>query len=130
MVDSGISSFAEPRSSRDNPELLIVDVFPDMNCVFAHGCRAWWYHSAAIFGPTKHNVKLRFSVLPPQKLPEYYSRFEPTRLAGKWVFGTDRPVVSAIHRNADALAKLGLHDRVLCNIYAGNAAKVVAGLDN
>ncbi|CQD22569.1 hypothetical protein BN1232_05667 [Mycobacterium lentiflavum] len=34
-----------------------------------------------------------------------------------------------IRRNADALEQVGLPDSVLCNIYAGNAAKVVARLD-
>lgn len=69
MVDSGISIFAESRSSCDKPELIMVDDFSEMNCVFAHGCRGWWYHGAAFFAPAKHNVWLSFSVLAPQKLP-------------------------------------------------------------
>lgn len=128
MVDSGISIFAESRSSCDKPELLMVDDFSEMNCVFAHGCRGWWYHGATFFAPAKHNVWLSFGSSATEAA-RYYSRFEPTKLAGKWMFGTDWPVVPGIRRNADALAQVRLPDSVLCNIYAGNAAKVVARLD-
>jgi predicted TIM-barrel fold metal-dependent hydrolase len=74
-------------------------------------------------------VWIDLSGLPPVKLPDYYARFDLGRLARKWIFGTDWPGVPGIRRNADALAKIGLPEASLRDVYAGNAAKVFGGLD-
>ena len=131
IVHSGTSTFPGSRSSCGDPQLLldVIEDFPEVNFVFAHGGRGWWYDTAAFLALAKPNVWLDLSGLPPSKLPEYYSRFDLERLAQKWIFGTDWPGVPGIRRNADALADIGLPNDVLRDVYAGNAAKVFGGLD-
>ncbi|GAB2957549.1 amidohydrolase [Amycolatopsis acidiphila] len=130
ILHSGTSSFPGARTSFGNPELLsdVVEDFPRVNFVFAHGGRGWWYDVAAFMALTKENVWLDLSGLPPKKLPEYYARFDFVRLAGKFVFGTDWPGVPGASRNVRALAGLGLPDDVLTDVLSGNAAKLFPGL--
>lgn len=129
IIHSGVSSFPGSRSSCGDPQLLldVVEDFPNVNFVFAHGGRGWWYETAAFLALAKPNVWLDLSGLPPRKLPEYYASFDLVRLAGKWIFGTDWPGVPGIRNNADALARIGLPDDVLQGVYRGNAAKVFPG---
>ncbi|HJQ45272.1 MAG TPA: amidohydrolase family protein [Amycolatopsis sp.] len=130
ILHSGTSSFPGARTSFGNPELLsdVVEDFPGVNFVFAHGGRGWWYDVAAFLAQAKHNVWLDLAGLPPKKLPDYYARFDLTRLADKFVFGTDWPGVPGASRNVRALADLGLPDEVLTDILSGNAAKLFPGL--
>jgi predicted TIM-barrel fold metal-dependent hydrolase len=131
IVHTGMSSFPGSRSSCGDPQLLldVIEDFPEVNFVFAHGGRGWWYETAAFLAQAKPNVWLDLSGLPPRKLPEYYANFDLNRLAGKWIFGTDWPGVPGIKANADALAAIGLPEAVLHDVYSGNAATVFAGLD-
>ncbi|MTD58661.1 amidohydrolase family protein [Amycolatopsis pithecellobii] len=130
ILHSGTSSFPGARTSFGNPELLsdVVEDFPGVNFVFAHGGRGWWYDVAAFLALAKENVWLDLAGLPPAKLPEYYARFDFVRLAGKFVFGTDWPGVPGAARNVRALASLGLPDDVLTDVLAGNAGKLFPGL--
>jgi predicted TIM-barrel fold metal-dependent hydrolase len=52
-----------------------------------------------------------------------------TRLATKWIFGTDWPGVPGPARNAAGIAALGLPADVLRGVMSGNAAKVFPGLE-
>lgn len=126
IFHSGVSSFPGSRTSCGNPELLMdaVDYFADLNFVFAHGGRGWWYDVAAFMAQSKPNVWLDLAGLPPKKLPEYYRNFSLSRIAGKMIFGTDWPGVPGARRNVDALAGLGLSDETLMGVLSGNAAKV------
>jgi len=130
IVHSGTSTFPGSRSRYGDPQLLldVIEDFPRVNVVFAHGGRGWWYDTAAFLALTKSNVWLDLSGLPPHKLPDYYARFDVPRLAEKWIFGTDWPGVPGIRKNADALSGIGLPPELLHNIRAGNAAKVFPGL--
>ncbi|MGZ4542728.1 MAG: amidohydrolase family protein [Mycobacteriaceae bacterium] len=126
IFHSGVSSFPGSRTSCGNPELLMdaVDYFADLNFVFAHGGRGWWYDVAAFMAQSKPNVWLDLAGLPPKKLPEYYRNFSLSRIAGKMIFGTDWPGVPGARRNVDALAGLGLSEETLMGVLSGNAAKV------
>ncbi|WP_235038419.1 amidohydrolase family protein [Kibdelosporangium aridum] len=130
IIHSGVSSFPGSQSKYGNPELMldVVEEFPGLNFVFAHGGRGWWYDTAAFLALAKPNVWLDLAGLPPKKLPEYYARFDLTRLATKWIFGTDWPGVPGINRNADAIAEIGLPNDVLEGVLSGNATKVFPGL--
>ncbi|KAA9161869.1 amidohydrolase [Amycolatopsis acidicola] len=130
ILHSGTSSFPGARASFGNPELLsdVVEDFPRVNFVFAHGGRGWWYDVAAFLALAKENVWLDLAGLPPKKLPDYYARFDLERLAGKFVFGTDWPGVPGASRNVRALAALGLPDDVLTDVLSGNAGKLFPGL--
>ncbi|TVT30175.1 amidohydrolase [Amycolatopsis rhizosphaerae] len=130
ILHSGTSSFPGSRTSFGNPELLsdVVEDFPGVNFVFAHGGRGWWYDVAAFLALAKDNVWLDLAGLPPKKLPEYYARFDFPRLAGKFVFGTDWPGVPGASRNVRALAALDLPEDVLTDVLSGNAAKLFPGL--
>ena len=131
ILHSGTSLFPGARSRFGNPELLldVVEDFPQVQFVFAHGGRGWWYDTAAYLALGKPNVWLDLAGLPPAKLPEYYAAFDLTRLAGRWLFGTDWPGVPGTANNARAVAKLGLPDDVLTGVLSGNAAKLFPGLD-
>jgi predicted TIM-barrel fold metal-dependent hydrolase len=131
ILHSGTSSFPGARAKFGNPELMldVLEDFPDVNFVFAHGGRGWWYDTAAFLALAKPNVWLDLAGLPPGKLPDYYARFDLPRLAAKWIFGTDWPGVPGISRNATALANLNLPPDVLRAVLSGNAAKIFPGLD-
>lgn len=130
ILHSGISSFPGARASFGNPELLsdVVEDFPGVQFVFAHGGRGWWYDVAAFLALVRDNVWLDLAGLPPKKLPEYYARFDFARLAGKFVFGTDWPGVPGPRRNVAALTSLGLPDEVLTAVLSANAAKLFPSL--
>ena len=106
----------------------VVEDFPSLNVVFAHGGRGWWYDVAAFLALAKPNVWLDVAGLPPHKLPTYYARHDFARLATRMVFGTDWPGIPGVARNARALAELDLPDDVLRGVLAGNAAKLFPGL--
>lgn len=115
ILHSGTSNFPGARASCGDPALLsdVVEDFPEVQFVLAHGGRGWWYDVAAFLALTRDNVWLDLAGLPPKKLPEYYARFDFARLATRFVFGTDWPGVPGPRRNVAALAALGLPDDVL-----------------
>ncbi|HEY1572430.1 MAG TPA: amidohydrolase family protein [Pseudonocardiaceae bacterium] len=131
ILHSGTSLFPGARARFGNPELLldVVEDFPQVQFVFAHGGRGWWYDTAAFLALGKPNVWLDLAGLPPVRLPDYYARFDLARLAGKWIFGTDWPGVPGASSNARELATIGLPEAVLRGVLAGNAAKLFPGLD-
>src|SRR5882757_4287813 len=136
ILHSGVSSFPGSRSSYGDPALLVdvVEDFPAVQFVFAHGGRGWWYDTAAFLALAKPNVWLDLAGLPPRKLPEYYARFDLRRLAARWIFGTDWPGVPGASRNVAALRELmlrelGLGEELLTGVLSGNAAKVFPGLN-
>ncbi|HVV24826.1 MAG TPA: amidohydrolase family protein [Pseudonocardiaceae bacterium] len=131
ILHSGTSSFPGARARFGDPALMldVIEDFPGVQFVFAHGGRGWWYDTAAFLALGKPNVWLDVAGLPPRKLPEYYARFDLTRLAGRWIFGTDWPGVPGPGNNARDLAGIGLPEDVLRGVLAGNAAKLFPGLD-
>lgn len=130
IVHSGISSFPGAQTSCGNPELLldVIDYFPDLQIVFAHGGRGWWYDVAAVVAQTKSNVWLDLAGLPPKKLPEYFRRFDLARLAQKMLFATDWPGVPGIRHNAEALMGLGLPEDILTGVLSGHARRIFSRL--
>jgi uncharacterized protein len=131
IVHTGSSTFPGARARYGDPALMldVVEDFPSLNVVFAHGGRGWWYDTAAFLALSKPNVWLDLAGLPPGKLPEYYARFDLERLAAKWIFGTDWPGIPGVAHNARALATLGLPADLLRAVLAGNAAKLFPGLE-
>jgi hypothetical protein len=131
ILHSGTSSFPGARARFGDPALMldVLEDFPQVSFVFAHGGRGWWYDTAAYLALGKPNVWLDLAGLPPVKLPEYYSAFDLDRLAAKWIFGTDWPGVPGTANNARAIGKLGLPEDVLTGVLSGNAAKLFPGLD-
>jgi predicted TIM-barrel fold metal-dependent hydrolase len=130
IFHSGVSSFPGSQTSYGNPELLLdaVDYFPDLQFVFAHGGRGWWYDVAAFMAQAKPNVWLDLAGLPPKKLPEYYRRFDLVRIASKMIFGTDWPGVPGVRGNVEGLIGLGLPDDTLTGVLSGNARHIFTRL--
>ncbi|WP_116200347.1 amidohydrolase family protein [Amycolatopsis circi] len=130
ILHSGLSVFPGSRAGYGDPALLsdVVEDFPSVNFVFAHGGRGWWYDVAAFMAQARPNVWLDLAGLPPKKLPEYYARFDLVRLARKWIFGTDWPGVPGTAVNVRAVADLGLPADVLEGVLSGNALRLMPGL--
>ena len=106
---------------------LIEDVardFPDLTIVLAHGGRGWWYDAAAFMALMRPNVWIEISGLPPQKLPDYYAKYDLERLARKMIFGTDWPGSPGMEKNARALFDLGLERETVELILHQNARRV------
>lgn len=130
VIHCGTSSFPGADNSLAAPERLlpVLRDFPGLTIVLAHGGRGWWYDAAASLAMLYENVWIELSGLPPQRLPDYYARFDLRRLARKFIFATDWPGVPGIARNARAVAALDLGDDVLAGVLAGNALRVYPGL--
>jgi predicted TIM-barrel fold metal-dependent hydrolase len=130
ILHSGTSSFPGSRTRFGDPQLMldVIEDFPDVHFVFAHGGRGWWYDTAAFLAQSRPNVWLDLAGLPPKRLPEYYARFDLRRLASRWIFGTDWPGVPGASRNIAALGDLGLPEETLRAVLSGNAATVFPGL--
>jgi len=106
---------------------LIEDVardFPDLTIVLAHGGRGWWYDAAAFMALMRPNVWIEISGLPPQKLPDYYAKYDLERLARKMIFGTDWPGSPGMGKNARALFDLGFERETIERILHQNARRV------
>ena len=131
VVHCGTSSFSGSTNAYADPTLLdaVLRDFPDLTVVLAHGGRGWWYDAAAFLAQAYPRVWIELSGLPPKRLPEYYSRFDLSRLSRKWIFGTDWPGVPGQAVNARAVAGLGLPEDVVPLVLGGNAMAVYTGLD-
>lgn len=126
ITHTGPSIFPGSTTETGDPNLLrpVAEAFPQMSIVLAHGGRGQWYADAADMALRYPNVWLDLAGLPPKRLPAYYENIDLTRLARKWIFGTDWPGVPGIAANAAAIAGLGLPDDVLDGVLAGNARQV------
>jgi predicted TIM-barrel fold metal-dependent hydrolase len=131
IIHSGTSSFPGARARFGDPALLcdVIEDWPGVQFVFAHGGRGWWYDTAAFLALAKDNVWLDLAGLPPAKLPGYYARFDFGRLAKRFIFGTDWPGLPGPARNVKALCGLGLPDDTRRAVLSGNAARVFPGFD-
>jgi uncharacterized protein len=131
VVHCGTSSFPGSTNEYADPALLypVLRQFPDLHVVLAHGGRGWWYDAAAFLALSNQNVWIELSGLPPKRLPTYYARHDLTRLARKWIFGTDWPGVPGTATNARAVVGIGLPEDVVPLVLGRNAMHVYHGLD-
>jgi predicted TIM-barrel fold metal-dependent hydrolase len=129
VVHCGTSSFPGSVNEFADPEILrpVIEDFPGLNIVLAHGGRVAWYDAAAAMALSNETVWIELSGLPPRRLPEYYARFDLDQLARRWIFGTDWPGVPGTAQNARAVAAL-LGAEVVAAVLGGNASRVYAGL--
>jgi hypothetical protein len=126
VVHTGGSIFPGSDPGAGDPKLMsqaIAD-FPGVQFVLAHGGRGQWYADAARMALDCANVWFDLAGLPPKRLPVYYAGFDLSRLAAKWIFGTDWPGVPGAAVNVRAVTALGLPDDVLADVLSGNAYRV------
>jgi uncharacterized protein len=126
VIHCGTSTFPGSTNRYADPALLedVIRDFPDLTVVLAHGGRGWWYDAAGFMTQMRENVWIEISGLPPQKLPEYYEKYDFERLAQKMIFGTDWPGVPGLKNNALSLFDLGLERETIELILHGNAERV------
>jgi predicted TIM-barrel fold metal-dependent hydrolase len=126
VVHCGTSTFPGAKNRFGDPVLVddVIRDFPELDVVLAHGGRGWWYDAAAFLALAHDRVWIELSGLPPRRLPEYYARFNWTRLSRKMIFGTDWPGIPGIAENARAVAALCPDDETRRLVLAGNAARV------
>jgi uncharacterized protein len=128
----GTSTFPGATNRYGDPALIdqVARDVPSLKVVLAHGGRGWWYDAAAFLAQARENVWIELSGLPPQRLPQYYAKYDLRRLARKFIFGSDWPGVPGIAVNARAVTKLDLGDEDdLRRVMAGNALEVYTGLE-
>ncbi|GLZ12997.1 amidohydrolase [Actinomadura sp. NBRC 104425] len=130
IVHCGTSTFPGSSNKFADPILLddVLRDFPDLTVVLAHGGRGWWYDAAAFLALSRDNVWIELAGLPPRRIPEYYARHDLSRLARKFVFGTDWPGMPGVARNARAIAALGLDEETVSLIHGRNAVHVYPAL--
>lgn len=128
VVHAGTSNFPGARNRYADLDHLVdvVRDFPGCRFVLAHGGRGWSYDTAAVLALTYDNVWIEISGLPPARLPRYFARHDLTRLARRFIFGSDWPGVPGIARNAEAVRALDLPAEVTAAVLAGNARSVYA----
>jgi len=127
IVHTGGSIFpgsAPPEAGDPKLMIKVIEDFPALDVVLAHGGRGRWYADAARMALESGRVWLDLAGLPPKKLPDYYTGFDLATLARRWIFGTDWPGMPGAGRNARAVAGLGLPDDVLAGVLAGHADRV------
>lgn len=126
VIHCGTSTFPGSANRYADPALLedVIRDFPDLTVVLAHGGRGWWYDAAAFMTLMRENVWIEVSGLPPQRLPDYYAKYDFARLARKMIFGTDWPGVPGIANNARAFFDFGLEDDTVELILHENARRV------
>jgi hypothetical protein len=126
VVHAGTSNFPGARNRYAGLEhaVDVVRDFPGCPFVLAHGGRGWAFDTAAVLALTFDNVWIDIAGLPPRKLPTYYARHDLSRLARRFVFGSDWPGLPSVAGNIAAVRELGLPDEVTEAILAGNARRV------
>lgn len=130
VVHCGTSIFPGSMNELADPAnlLAVVRDFPTLDVILAHGGRGWWYDAAAFMALSFEHVWIELSGLPPKRLPQYYAKHDLSRLARKWIFGTDWPGVPGVAANARALVDLGLDHELAGLVLGGNARRIYAGL--
>jgi predicted TIM-barrel fold metal-dependent hydrolase len=126
VVHCGTSTFPGSSNRFGDPLLLdnVLHDFRSLNVVLAHGGRGWWYDAAAFLAMSSERVWIELSGLPPSRLRDYYSRHNWSRLARRFIFGTDWPGVPGIAHNARAVAALCPDEETAGLVLAGNATRV------
>lgn len=128
VIHCGTSVFAGATNKYADPALVddVARDFPDLTVVLAHGGRGWSYDAAAFLTYIHANVWIEISGLPPKRLPDYYQRHDLSRLASKFIFGSDWPAVPGERVNIEQVADLGLDRDTLDGVLWRNAAEVYA----
>ena len=125
MLHAGTSIFPGTRLRHADPydyDDVAVD-FPSLNLILCHGGRGFWYQLAEFMIVRHESVYIDLSGLPPQNLLRYYPKL--AKLSRRFLFGTDFPGVPGIAANAERIAKLGLSQDVLHNIFINNAQRLL-----
>lgn len=125
VIHCGTSNFAGASNRRADPAPLadVVRDFPDLTLSLAHGGRGWFYDAAAFLAQTYPNVWIEISGLPPKRLPQYYQRHDLSRLATRFVFGTDFPAIPGLAANVRQVIELGLPEEILTGVLWRNAVR-------
>ncbi len=126
IVHAGTSTFPGARNRYASLDHLVdvVREFPGCTFVLAHGGRGWSFDTAAFLALSYDNVWIDIAGLPPRRLPQYYARHSMSRLARRFIFGSDWPGVPGIARNIAAVRDLGLPADVTSAVLSGNAEQV------
>ncbi len=126
IVHAGTSTFPGARNRYASLDHLVdvVHEFPGCTFVLAHGGRGWSFDTAAFLALSYDNVWIDIAGLPPRRLPGYYARHSMSRLARRFIFGSDWPGVPGIARNIAAVRDLGLPADVTSAVLSGNAERV------
>jgi predicted TIM-barrel fold metal-dependent hydrolase len=126
VVHCGTSTFPGALNKFADPILLddVLNDFPGLDVVLAHGGRGWWYDAAAFLALSNHHVWIELSGLPPARLKTYYARHNWARLTRRMIFATDWPGIPGIAHNARAVAELCPDDQTRDLVLSGNAVRV------
>ena len=125
LAHTGSSIFTGNRIGYGDP-LIHDDVlqdFPGLTVVMAHGGRGFWYDRAAWLVQRYENVYIDVAGLPPQHLPRFFPNLQ--EIAHKLVFGTDWPGIPSYAHNIAAIRALPLSPEIVAGILGETATRIL-----
>jgi uncharacterized protein len=125
LAHTGSSVFPGARIEYGDPLIHddVIQDFPALTLVMAHGGRGFWYDTAAWLVERYENLHIDLAGLPPQNLPQFFPNLEA--IAHKLVFGTDWPGIPSYAHNIAAVRGLPLSAEAKAGILGGNAARLL-----
>ncbi|MBI4964814.1 MAG: amidohydrolase [Desulfomonile tiedjei] len=125
MFHTGTSLFPDTRIRYAHP-LLLDDVaaqFPTLTIVMSHGGRPFWYAEAEWLLRRHKNTYIDVAGIPPKHLPRVFPKLD--KLADRFLFGTDWPLVKSIAAQIQQIRKLPLRDETIKAMFWNNAARLL-----
>jgi hypothetical protein len=125
LAHTGSSIFPGARIDYGDPLVHddVIQDFPGLTLVMAHGGRGFWYREAAWLVERYPNLYIDVAGLPPQNLPNFFPDLEA--IAPKLVFGTDWPGIPSYAHNLGAIRALPISDAAKGNILGRTAARLL-----
>src|SRR5690606_8200676 len=102
----------------------LVETFPRLRVVFAHGGKPTWYDEALDMACRYENVYLDTALVPPGTVVEWLLTRQDVQ--SKVLFGSDLPVCGSYSAVRDGMLGAGFDEAALADILGGNASRLLA----
>lgn len=113
----------EQKYIRPSDYRRLVETFPTLNVVFAHGGKPTWYDEAVEMAERYPGVYLDTALVPPEVLADWL-RDRP-QIHHKVLFGSDLPVSGSYSAVCQRILGAGLDEQVLRAVLQGNANRLL-----
>ncbi|WP_446433204.1 amidohydrolase family protein [Pseudomonas sp. 1152_12] len=102
----------------------LVETFPTLKVIFAHGGKPTWYDEALEMACRYPGVYLDTALVPPEVLVDWLH--ERPEVHGKVLFGSDLPVCGSYSAVCQKILGAGFNSELLQAVLSGNANQVLA----